>query len=78
MARPATVTGPEAIAKVEMIARLMQARFRGVGYREIAAAEGTSPATACRWYWRAIAQNPPSRCRQRAVRERAALSADPA
>ena len=64
MGRPATVTGPEAIAKAEMIARIMQARFCGVGYREIAAAEGISPATACRWYWKAICENPPNRRRQ--------------
>jgi hypothetical protein len=75
MARPATVTGPEAIAKAEMIARLMQARFRGVGYREIAALEGISPTTACRWYWRTMRQNPPNQRRWRAALERNALTA---
>jgi hypothetical protein len=73
MGRPATVTGPEAIAKTEMISRVMQARFAGLGYREIAAAEGISRATAHRLYWRVIAENPPSRRRQLAARERAAL-----
>jgi hypothetical protein len=72
MARPATVTGPEAVAKAEVIARLMQARFCGLGFREIAAAEGISPATACRWYWRAMRSIPhdPARLRRRAARER--------
>lgn len=75
MGRPATVTGVEAIAKAEMISRILQARFCGLGFREIAAAEGISPATACRWYWKTIAANPPSRRRQLAARERNALTA---
>jgi hypothetical protein len=77
MGRPATVTGVLAIAKAEMISRILQARSRGVGYREIAALEGISPTTACRWYWRTMRQNPPNRRRQRAALERAVLGDDP-
>ena len=74
MGRPATVTGPQAIAKVQMIARILEARFCGVGYREIAALEGISRATACRWYWRALDAHPfdPARLRRR---QRAMLTA---
>jgi hypothetical protein len=76
MARPATVTGPEAIAKAEMIARLMQARLRGTPFRAIAALEGLSTATAHRLYWRTLDANPPNRRRQLAALERAMLPSD--
>ena len=74
MGRPATVTGVEAIAKAEMISRVMQARCLGLGYREIALAEGISAATAYRMFWRVITANPPNRRRHRTRLERALLS----
>lgn len=72
MGRPATVTGVEAILAAEKISRIMEGRFCGVGFRQIAAAEGISAATACRWYWRTMVANPPSRRRQLAMHRRLA------
>jgi hypothetical protein len=75
--RPPTVTGKQSIERVERIKRIMEGRFAGASFREIAAVEGLSTATVHRLYWKTIRSCPhdPARLRRLATRERNALTA---
>jgi DNA-directed RNA polymerase specialized sigma24 family protein len=76
--RPPTVTGRLALAKAERASAVMAQRLEGGTFREIALTQGLSTATVHRLFWKVVSENPPSRRRQRAALERAALSDDPA
>jgi hypothetical protein len=75
--RPPTVTGKQSIERVEGIKRIMEARFAGASFREIAGLEAVSTATVHRLYWKTIRSCPfePARLRRQAARERNALTA---
>jgi hypothetical protein len=69
--RPPTKTGKQSIERIERIKRIMEARFAGASFREISLTHGLSTATVHRLYWKVVSENPPSRRRQLAARERA-------
>jgi hypothetical protein len=76
--RPSTKTGEQSIERVERIKRIMEARFAGASFREIAGFEAVSTATVHRLYWKTMRATPfdPVRLRRLATRERTALSND--
>jgi hypothetical protein len=72
-------TTPEAIAKVERIAAILQLRFAGHTFREIGMMQ-TPPISAQaihKAFWKTMRSHPfdPARLRRQAARERKALTA---